>query len=189
MKRATIVFGLAGIAGALAAVIAFELLGGLGENADVASPNAIRTGPDAPIAQSPSTRATAAEVTASILARPLFVPGRRPDRAPESATPEKTVTDLPRLTGIVTVMGKKLAIFQPWGGGKPIVGGVGTDIEGRKIQAISVDEIVMVGPDGAERVRPLPDPGLNHVAQPAPPRAPFSAGLGPRPRRRIGVTP
>jgi hypothetical protein len=189
VKRATIVLGVAAIACALAAVVALELLDGIGENADAASPGAVRTGTDAPMAQIPSTRGAAPEVTASILARPLFAPGRRPDRAPESATPEKTVTDLPRLTGIVTVMGKKLAIFQPWGGGKPIVGGVGTDIEGRKIQAISIDEIVMTGPDGAERIRPLPDPGLNHVAQPVLPRPPFAGGPAPRPRRRIGVTP
>lgn len=189
MKRATIVLGLTGIACALAAVIALELLGGIGANADAASTTALRAGADAPMTPTASTQATAPEVTANILARPLFTPGRRPDRAAESANPEKTVTDLPRLTGIVTVMGKKLAIFQPWGGGKPIIGAVGTDIEGRKIQAISVDEIVIVGPDGAERIRPLPDPGLNHVAQPAPARAPFSAGLAPRPRRRIGVTP
>jgi hypothetical protein len=189
VKRATIVLGLTGIACALAAIIALELLSGIGENADAASPTTMRGGGDAPMIRTASTPATPPEVTANILARPLFTPGRRPDRAPESANPEKNVTDLPRLTGIVTVMGKKLAIFQPWGGGKPIVGGVGTDIEGRKIQAISVDEILMVGPDGAERIRPLPDPGLNHVAQPAPPRAPFSAGLAPRPRRRLGVTP
>lgn len=189
MKRATIVLGLTGIACALAAIIALEFLGGVGENADAGSPTAMRTGADAPVTPILSTRAAAPEVTGSILARPLFAPGRRPDRSPESPTPEKTVTDLPRLTGIVTVMGKKLAIFQPWGGGKPIVGGVGTDIEGRKIQTISVDEIVMTGPDGAERIRPLPDPSLNHVAQSAPPRAPFSPALAPRPRRRIGVTP
>jgi len=188
VKRAAIVLGLAGIACALAAVIALELLGGIGENADAASPTATRAGTDAAITRMPSTRGIAPEVTASILARPLFAPSRRPDRAPESAALAKTVTDLPRLTGIVTVMGKKLAIFQPWGGGKPIVGGVGTAIEGRKIQAISVDEIVMTGPDGTERIRPLPDPSLNHVSQPAQ-RAPFAGGPAPRPRRRIGVTP
>jgi hypothetical protein len=189
VKRATIVLGLTGMACALAAVIALEFLGGIGENADAAGASATRADTDVAITRIPSSRATAPEVSVSILARPLFAPSRRPDRAPESATPEKTVTDLPRLTGIVTVMGKKLAIFQPWGGGKPIVGGVGTAIEGRKIEAISVDEIVMTGPDGAERIRPLPDPSLNHVSQRAPPRAPFSAGLPPRPRRRIGVTP
>lgn len=189
MKRATIVLGLSGIACALGAVIALELLGGIGENADAAAVTATRADTDAAITRIPSTRAAAPEVSAGILARPLFAPSRRPDRAPESATPEKTVTDLPRLTGIVTVMGKKLAIFQPWGGGKPIVGGVGTAIEGRKIEAISVDEIVMTGPDGAERIRPLPDPSLNHVAPVAPPRPPFARGPVPPPRRRFGVTP
>jgi hypothetical protein len=189
VKRATIVLGLTGIAVALAAVITLELLGGIGENADAASAITLRAGADPPVTRIPSTRATAHEVTTSILARPLFAPSRRPDRAPESATPEKTVTDLPRLTGIVTVMGKKLAIFQPWGGGKPIIGGIGTAIEGRKIEAISVDEIVMTGPDGDERIRPLPDPSLNHVVQPMPPRAPFGGVPAPRPRRHIGVTP
>jgi hypothetical protein len=189
VKRATIVLGLTGIACVLAAVIALELLGGIGENADAAAVTATRADTDAAITRITSTRVAAPEVPAGILARPLFAPSRRPDRTPESATPEKTVTDLPRLTGIVTVMGKKLAIFQPWGGGKPIVGGVGTAIEGRKIEAISVDEIVMTGPDGDERIRPLPDPSLNHVVQPMPPRAPFGGVPAPRPRRHIGVTP
>ena len=184
MKRAAIVLCLTSIACALAAVIALELLGGVDEDADAGSPTAMRAGTDARMTRISSTPATVSEVTASILARPLFAQ----DRAPESAVSTKDATDFPRLTGIVTILGKKLAIFQPRGDGKPIVGGVGTAIEGRKIQAISVDEIVMTGPDGTERIRPLPDPSLNHVSQPAQ-RAPFAGGPAPRPRRRIGVTP
>lgn len=185
MKRAAIVFGLTSIACALAAVIALELLGGVDENADAGSTTAMRSGADAAMTRRiSSTPATASEVTASILARPLFAQ----DRMPESAVSTKDATDFPRLAGIVTILGKKLAIFQPRGGGKAIVGGVGTAVDGRKIQAISVDEIVMTGPGGTERVRPLPDPSLQHVSQPAQ-RAPFATEPAPRTKRHIGVTP
>lgn len=187
MNRASLPLVLMGGALVLAAAIAFELWGGIGEDADAASIAAPQ--PDG-LAASPTTAsaAPAPALAAQILARPLFAAGRRPYQPAAAETGDAPVIDLPRLAGIVTIVDTKFAIFQPRDGGKPIVIGVGDTVDGRKIQAIGIDEIVLSGPDGPEHLRPLPDPTLEHVSHsisPVPRRPPPPAP----PNRRVILTP
>jgi hypothetical protein len=173
----------------LSTVVAIELWSGTGGASDTAGVAALdREGRGAPPAALSQTPKDAPRLTAQILARPLFALNRRPEATAAAETSELIVSDLPRLAGIVTIMNVKFAIFQPHNGGKPIVASVGDTLDGRKIQAIAVDEIVLTGPDGIEHLHPRPDPALEHGSPPVPGRAIRNV---PRPgqSRHIILTP
>jgi len=62
-------------------------------------------------------KASPADLAASILARPLFEPGRRP---PARAQAQKPALVMPRLAGIVIAPGYSVAIFQQASSPRPI---------------------------------------------------------------------
>lgn len=153
----------------LGAVVAVELWNGTGGDSDagaIAAP--VSDGGATSVASLSGMPTASRQATAQILARPLFAKDRRPDVAAAADETESAVSDLPRLAGIVTVMNVKFAIFQPHDGGKPIVVGVGDTLDGRTIQAIAIDEIVVTGPSGTERLHPMPDPALEGTSPPVP---------------------
>jgi hypothetical protein len=167
VSRAPLLPILTGAALVLAALVAFELWDGVGD-VDAARA-AVATRPlhdGATPAGASGAPLQTQRLVAQILARPLFAPDRRPEKAPSAATdPDARPAPLPRLAGIVTIFETKLAIFQPTQG-KPIVVGEGAEIDGHKVQSIGPEEIVLVGPEGTERLRPLPDPAAEHISRP-----------------------
>jgi len=91
--------------------------------------------------------------SAASLARPLFVPDRRPIAAPAAAGPAATAT-MPRLSGIMITPAGSRAIFGASGGGKPVVVAEGGSVGGYLVQSISIGEVVLIGPDGRHSLHP-----------------------------------
>ena len=88
----------------------------------------------------------------TILARPLFVPGRKPPRT----TPGQraaNLSGLPRLSGIMITGSGRRAIFAP-DGGKPLVLGEGANLDDSTIKAIHADRVIITGPKGEIVLRP-----------------------------------
>jgi hypothetical protein len=125
----------------------------------------------------------------SILSRPLFAASRRPEIHEPHTISGSHDDELPRLAGIIINESIRLAIFQPKSPEKAIVIGVGDEIGGEKVMAISAREVVIASSNGQRHLRPAPDASLKPVLTPAPalPRRfiqltnPQSGGI-PRPR-------
>jgi len=114
-----------------------------------------------------------ADQVASLLARPLFSPGRRPDaeaRAPDVAA---RATPLPRLAGIMVTDGTRQAIFAPDAAGKAIVVGEGDTIGGFRVQAIHAGEVTLQDGATLHSVQPR----YAAAGSPAASGAPASAAL------------
>jgi hypothetical protein len=92
-----------------------------------------------------------AVLAASILARPLFSPTRRP--APSGERPNRRQV-VPRLSGVVVYGAKRLAIFAG-PRGKPMVAVEGERVGGWVVRLIQPDRVTLVGPGGARRMRPM----------------------------------
>jgi hypothetical protein len=156
------------------------------------------------VAARPQQRLRHEQLVATILARPLFNPTRRP---PETVSGPDAGPDLAdaRLTGIVTLPPLKIAIFAVKGA-KPLVLGEGETVSGWRIERITPAEIALSGPGGSQTLRPkedptlvrTPSPGLAAANRPMPfngrpaPGVPFRPpGVGPRflPRPSSGAAP
>jgi hypothetical protein len=152
-------------------------------SADTVLPAAAPRANLAPVAQ-PKQNARVDELLEAVLARPLFSSTRRP---PQSATDDGAEdTDLTdkRLTGIVTVPGRHIAIFAVKDA-KPLILAEGETVSGWRIETIGPIEVSLSGPGGNKTLRPLPDPTL---AQP-PGIAPATAGAQPAMSPNIPVSP
>lgn len=132
---------------------------------------------------------------ATILARPLFSPTRRP---PEAATADdRTETSLAdmRLTGILIAPNQHVAIFAI-ANGKPFIRSEGEMISDWRIETIAAQSVSLSGPKGTTTLEPKADPNLARLraaAQPAlpaasaasaPPRVPPAPARPPIPVRR-----
>jgi hypothetical protein len=155
------------------------------------------------VAARPPQKLRHQQLVATILARPLFSPTRRP---PETVSGPDAGPDLAdaRLTGIVTLPPLKIAIFAVKGA-KPLVLSEGETVSGWRIERITPAEIALSGPGGTQTLRPKEDPSLVRVpppglaaANPVPfngrptPGMPFRPpGVGPRflPRPPQGAAP
>jgi hypothetical protein len=85
----------------------------------------------------------------TVLARPLFTPGRRPaDQAGGNAD-----GSLPRLSAIILSGGAGMAVFAA-DGRKPQVVGTGGVIGGYVLVRVTADHIELTGPAGALTLRP-----------------------------------
>ncbi len=122
--------------------------------------------------------APVAQWGATALARPLFVPDRRPSTAPGNAS-----GGLPRLSAIIVTGDSGVAIFSTEGQ-KPQLVGVGGEINGDKLLRVSADAVELQSPDGPLLVHPqfsTPAAGTaNSMASPAP-QAPAATPQGPTP--------
>jgi hypothetical protein len=87
---------------------------------------------------------------ATSLARPLFNVDRRPVASTESGT--NAATALPRLSGIMITQAGRRAIFAPTGAGKPQVVVEGGTVGGNLVQSITLEEVVLIGPDGPHKL-------------------------------------
>jgi hypothetical protein len=186
--------GLVGFALLLALVIAAELASGTSGSDDA---SAAPTPRSSDIAAAAPANPAPGDSIATILARPLFTASRQPPPgAAMTAAASAADPSLPRLAGIIIDGTVRLAIFQPANSGKPIAVAEGGQIAGRKIVAIAAAEVVALGPDGEEHLRPLPDTSLARADMvapetPVPPPDPNRHIDIPlrAPRDRAGATP
>lgn len=194
MKDRSILLLLIACAG-LVAVNGFELRGGGDDGAVTAKPRA-RIDRAAPVPQAPPP--PVAPLMATVLARPLFSPTRRP-----AAQDEPVAEDLTgkRLTGIVIAPERRLAIFAV-SGSKPLILGEGQSVSGWQIETITPTEVSLRGPTGQRTLQPKMDPNLPvqapaasipSTAQPRPPfqrpPAPVAAGRGTVATPPAAITP
>ncbi len=131
-------------AATLAAVILVELAGG------GPPPPAVAPPARPAVARAAGWRPTAAAEArraATILARPLFDPSRRPPAGPAAAGSL-------RLSGVVVGPFGRLAIFEPAQGGKPVVVRVGERVGGAIVRAIAPDRVLVAGIDGPRVLLP-----------------------------------
>jgi hypothetical protein len=150
---------LAALAATLLAVIGYESRSVRGVEATAE----LRRGPPfAPTATEavPVAHDRSAEL-ATILARPLFQPDRRP--APEAAASPK----LGRLAGIIVSGTEKRLIFAGSSGGKPIVLKEGDHVDADVVQSISDEHAALSGPDGVKFITPSFDSKGTSPAHPA----------------------
>jgi hypothetical protein len=132
-------------AAALAAVIAAELLGG------APLPPSVARAPDVAPARRSGTGPTVAlegRWVRTVLLRPLFDPTRRPPAGPAASTGSL------RLSGVVVGPSGRSAIFEPAGGGEPVVVQVGAQLGGAVVRAIGTDGVLLAGADGPRVLRP-----------------------------------
>ena len=128
------------------------------------------TTPEAPV---PPAVSLMREQVATVLARPLFAPNRRP-AAGGGAAP----SGLPRITGILVDGGRRTVIFAAAEGGRPIVVGEGGEVAGFRVQSIESGQVTVLGSDGARVLRPSFDPSPRPaVAASQPPGLPGFIGL------------
>lgn len=159
MNRTAGLLGL--LATVLVAALAAELFAGPDQDPDVAVVAMARPPGTLPPGTLPPGGAPAGEATdaaadglaglaRSILARPLFIPGRHPP-APASAPADE---ELPRLAGVIVTPGGRRAIFAPAAG-----------------PAVVVPEGGMIGRYVVRSIAPgqvtLLDSGQQHVIHPA----------------------
>jgi hypothetical protein len=136
---------------------------------------------------------------ATILARPLFNPDRRP--VAPTAAGQDAAAGLPRLSGIMITQAGRRAIFAATGAGKPQVVGEGGTVGGNLVQSITLDQVVLIGPDGRHSVHLTfdgqlpataiapPVPAGQDTAQAATPQAPTPPGTTPQGTTPQGTNP
>ncbi len=114
------------------------------------------------------------ELSAAILARPLFNNTRRPPpRGGDNATADSGLADT-RLTGIVVGPSHRIAIFAPLGA-KALVVSEGETVSGWRVEHINPREVSLSGPNGTKTLQPKFDPNL------APPPSPTVGAANPAP--------
>ena len=123
------------------------------------------------------------QLVASVLARPLFSPNRRPEETASGRDAGPDLADA-RLTGIVTLPPLKIAIFAVKGA-KPLVLSEGESVSGWRIERITPAEISLSGPSGSQTLKPKEDPAL--VRTPPRPVAAATRGLPCNPRPPPGT--
>jgi hypothetical protein len=99
------------------------------------------------------------ELLDTALARPLFSSTRRPSQSATDDGAGDTDLSDKRLTGIVTVPGRHIAIFAVKDA-KPLILAEGESVSGWRIETIGPIEVALSGPDGSKTLRPRPDPNL-----------------------------
>jgi hypothetical protein len=157
---------------ALVGVIAWELAGA--PNATDMMPSRPRTvAAAAATARAPDDDHLPAWV-ATVLARPLFSPDRRPE-AGTAAVAGADLAGLPRLTGILVGPFGRSAIFAGQGH-KPIVVAEGGRIAAYQVTVIEPTQVRLVGPHGTQVMQPSFD---QSAAAQAPGRQSGRAALPP----------
>jgi hypothetical protein len=159
-------------AAGLTAALAWEV--GAFAPADRAAVSRPRNSVAAPTAAAPADHA--GDWVATILARPLLSPDRRPPSlASEAPRGDRLPDGLPRLSGVLVGPFGRNAVFAVEGA-KPVVVSEGGRINGWTVRLIEAGEVQVVGPGGAKTVRP------SFEATPAAPSPPAAPG------QRIGLS-
>ena len=128
----------------------------------------------------PNPRAPAEDTApwvATILARPLFSPTRRP--AAPSAEAAKPVAEMPRLAGVLVSEAGSEAIFAR-AGQKPTVARTGDRIGPYVVTSISAGEVTLSGPAGTMTLHPaFASAAEQPPAAPAAPSPPLGKPVRP----------
>ncbi len=100
-----------------------------------------------------------APLAEEILARPLFLPGRRvaPPVVATAAQPAAKETPLPRLSGVFLAGSTRVAVFQVVGVPKPVTAGVGDAVSAWTVTEIKTDEVKIKGASGISTLVPSGD--------------------------------
>lgn len=114
-----------------------------------------------------AVRGRTGQWVATLLARPLFSPSRRPAISP---APASGPAALPRLSGILVSHDRKIAIFA--GGDKLIVLREGGQLANYSVQSIEPDRVTLHGGKGEQVVLPSFEPDEPTVASQISDRAP-----------------
>ena len=137
---------------------------------------------DTPPARAASAPPDLPRITATLLARPLFSPTRRPPAQGVAAEAPPDLT-LPRLAGVLVTSDGGKALFA--GTPRPVVVRQGERLGHFVVRSIEPGEVIVQGPGGARALRPSFDPapsaGQSFAAMPllpAPP-LPFAAKAVP----------
>ena len=132
----------------LVATLAWEL-GAFSAAEPVSVPHSRRAvaAPPAPVSDH------TAEWVATILARPLFSPDRRPPSEAPAARASGAPAGLPRLAGVVVGPFGRSAIFVPEGS-KPMVVTEGGRVDAWTVRSIEVGTVQVSGPGGARTLHP-----------------------------------
>jgi hypothetical protein len=141
--------GLLGVAGLLAAVLAWEIVYTPDDTAVTALSPRMATARQQAM---PPAEDHLSAWTAEVLARPLFSPDRRP-AATSVADAGANLSGLPRLTGILVGPFGRRAIFAA-PDSKPIVVGEGDRVAMYRITGIDAEQVHLIGPQGARVMRP-----------------------------------
>ncbi len=143
-----VIGGLSVIACGLAVILAWEVGAFAPAAGPIASPRraAAVAAPEAVVPDHTN------EWVASILARPLFSPDRRPP-ADGSVVAGAELASLPRLSGVLVGPFGRSAIFAP-DGGKPLIVVEGGRVAAWTVQAIRANAVEVVGPDGKRMLQP-----------------------------------
>ncbi len=166
-------FVLALIAAALVSVIWLELRGHIRDSGAM-TPKPAAGLPTVPAGRSASPDPNqVARWAATVLARPLFSPGRRPPAA--AAALGAVAPSLPRVAGIMVTPAGRRAIFAEKGA-KPLVLGEGGQVAGFTVQSIRAGQVTVRGPEGVRVLSPTFDPEAPASAAP-PGAAPPPPGL------------
>ncbi len=148
MRRRLVLAGLP--AAALGLLLAWEVAATTEDGPDWAARqpaiDAVPQGAAGPVAAQPPDQY--AKAVATILARPLFSPGRRP-AAPRAAAPAAGQADgLPRLSGTVVGQSERHAIFVDAAGHSRSVG-EGMPIGSFTVKAIEPGQVVLTSSEGS----------------------------------------
>jgi hypothetical protein len=141
----------------LAVALPFEFRSNLSATAEPEKPSP--KSDEAPTVQ--KDRPPISQLIATILARPLFSPTRRPPEAEATDHSETSLSDM-RLTGIMITPDQRVAIFAP-ASGKPLVRSEGDMISDWRIESIDGQSVSLTGPGGATTLEPKADPNLVRV--------------------------
>lgn len=164
--------GLLVLAGGLIAMIVWEIANG--PRGDI-TPERVRPPMTTAATQTPKADRTH-DWIATVLARPLFSPDRRP--ATEAET-NAGLSGLPRLTGILVGPFGRSAIFaNP--GRKSIIVGEGGRISIYTVKSIEAAQIRLIGPEGAQVLRPTFEATADKAENATP--SPRRLGQGAAPR-------
>ncbi|WP_458094231.1 hypothetical protein [Roseomonas sp. WA12] len=158
------------LASALSAIILLDLdpTGNMEANLPQAAPR--RVAPATSPASAGGGPGRTAEWAATVLARPLFNPDRRPLMQGSAVAPTSG-TALPRLTGTLVTSAGRSAIFAS--GPAPVVVQEGGRIGGYTVMRIEPGQVLLTGPGGARTVNPGFDP--TRPAAPVAARSPVPA--------------
>jgi hypothetical protein len=143
----------------LAGILLLEFRSSVAEPTALSEPSTKSVGQPATLMNEPAIK----QLTATILARPLFSATRRPPESEQGAHPDTPLSDL-RLTGILVTPDQQVAIFAK-AGEKPLVRSEGEMISDWHIDNIAPQSVSLSGPTGTKTLEPQPDPNLARVQQ------------------------
>jgi hypothetical protein len=151
------IIALAGATLALTLIIGLEAYTGLPPTITAQPVASIKGVPPSADAISLETAdGTGTRRVATILARPIFSPDRRPiEHGVQAVTPGLT-----RLAGVIVSPLGKTAIFAAFVGGKAIAVGEGGRVGAFFVEAIEAGVVLVTGPGGQQLLRPTFDAGV-----------------------------